>query len=110
MALTWANQHVIYRGPRTLVYAEATFDNSYDAGGETVHGGDISGLTSIIGMTAMQSGGYDSTYTRTNDTSGKIQIFASLTPDTNSATSVPLESAAARDFSTTTISYLIVGR
>ncbi len=110
MALTWANQHVIYRGPRTLVYAEATFDSSYNAGGETVNAGDITGLSSIIGMAVLQNGGYDATYTRTNDTSGKLQIFASLTPDTNSAVSAPLEAAAARDYSTTAISCLFVGR
>lgn len=108
MAITWANVTRMYRGPFSLVYAEATLDSSYAAGGETVTATDI-GLTTIKALIPTATSGYDATYSKTNDASGKLAVYASLTPDTNSATSVPLDSSVGRDFSTLTISCLVIG-
>lgn len=110
MALTWANFHTMYRGPRTQVYAEATFDSSYAAGGETVNASDIQGLSSILMLIPSANSGYNVTYSKTNDTSGKLALYASQTPDTNSAVAVPVDSAVARDYSNITVACLIVGR
>lgn len=108
MAITWGGVVRMYRGPFSLVYAEATLDNAYNAGGETVTATDI-GLTTIKALIPTNTAGYNATYSRTNDTSGKLAIYASLTPDTNSATAVPLDASVGRDLSSVVITCLVVG-
>jgi hypothetical protein len=108
MALAWNNVSKIYRGPITLVYGEATFDSSYAAGGEAIVPADV-GLTTIKALFPTATSGFNVTYARTSDVAGKIAIYASLTPDTNSAVSAPLDSSVARDYSTTVITCLILG-
>lgn len=110
MALTYANNSVIYRGPVTLIYTEITFDSSYAAGGETVDGPKDFGLAQILGIIPIITAGWDVTYKKTDASSGTFQLFASLTPDTNSATSAPLEASVGRNASSITISCIVVGR
>ncbi len=108
MALTLGGVTRLYRGPITIVYVEYTFDSGYAAGGETITATDI-GLQSIKSLWPTVTAGYNVTYAKTNDQSGKLAIYASLTPDTNSATSAPLDSSVGRDYSLITVSCLVVG-
>ena len=109
MALTFAARDTLYRGPVTLIYVELTFDSSYAAGGETVNATDF-GLTTILGVIPIITAGYDVTYKKTTAATGTFQMFASLTPDTNSAVSAPVESSAGRDLSALTIPCIVVGK
>lgn len=108
MALTPANVDLIYRGPRCIVYGDLVFDSSYAAGGETVTP-DMFGLTEIHALWPCATAGYNVTYAKTTVTTGKLAIYASLTPDTNSAVSAPLDSAVGRAYSTVTISCVVIG-
>lgn len=108
MALSWANVTVMYRGAKTMVYGEVTFDSSYAAGGETVNATDV-GLTTIDILVPAATRGYNVQYAKTNAAAGTLAIFASATPDTNSATAAPLDSAVARAYSTVSVSCFIIG-
>lgn len=108
MALTWANVTKIYRGPLSIVYAEATFDSSYAAGGETINASDV-GLTTINTLIPTATQGYNVQWAATNATSGKLAIYASLTPDTNSAVAAPLDSSIGRAYSTVSVQCLVIG-
>lgn len=109
MALTYANTKTIYRGPRSIVYTEATFDSAYAAGGETINATDI-GLVTIDALIPTNTSGYNFTYSKTNDASGKIAVYASSTPDTNSALAAPLDSQVGRDYSAITVTCIVFGR
>lgn len=109
MALSYANVDDIYRGKYRIVYADATFDNSYASGGETINASDF-GLAQILTIHAASKEGYNVRYVKTNDTTGSLKVFASFTPDTNSATAAPIDSAVARDYSTVTAALVIYGR
>ncbi len=108
MAITWANVKTIYRGPISIVYAEATLDSGYAAGGEVITATDI-GLQTIKAMIPTATAGYDATYSKTNDASGKLAVYASTNPSTNSAVAVPLDSSVGRDYSTTAFSCIFFG-
>ena len=108
MAITWSNVKVAYRGPVSIIIADALLDSGYAAGGETVTATDI-GLQRIRALIPTATSGYDATYSKTNDQSGKLAVYAALTPDTNSAVSAPLDSSVGRDYSTLTFTCVIFG-
>lgn len=108
MALTPANVTILYRGPRTQVYGDLVFDSSYAAGGEAVTPA-MFGLSEIHALWPVATAGYNVTYSKTTPTTGTLAIYASLTPDTNSAISAPLDSSVGRAYSTVTISCLVIG-
>ena len=109
MAVTYANTTILYRGPYTLIYTEVTLDTSYPADGESIVPADV-GLREFAMILPASSEGFTVEAVRSSPTAGLIKVFASLTPDTNSATSVPLESSVGRDLSALTVDLLIVGR
>ena len=109
MALSYANTAIQYRGPVVQLYTEATFDSSYASGGETVNASDF-GLSQLLLVIPIAKDGYNVTYKKTNETSGVLRVFASQTPDTNSAVAAPLEASVARDYSTVTAYCLVLGR
>lgn len=108
MALAWANQSIFYRGPKTLVYAEATFDSSYASGGEPVVPADV-GLSTIDVCIPTATSGYNITYSKTTPTAGLLRLWASFTPDTSSAVAVPLESSIGRSLTTVVASCVFIG-
>lgn len=108
MAITWSSITVMYKGPRTFVYADAVLDSSYAAGGEAIAPGDL-GLSEIHALWPVATAGYNATYSKTSPTAGKLAIYAALTPDTNSALSAPLDSSVGRAYSTVTISCMVIG-
>ena len=109
MALSYANTAVIYRGPIITLYTEATFDNSYASGGETVNASDF-WFGQILAIVPVAKDGYNVTYKKTDDKTGVLRVFASQTPDTNSATAAPLEGSVARDYSTVVAACIVYGR
>ena len=109
MALSYASTDDVYRGKYRIIYSVATFDNSYNSGGETINATDF-GLAQILAVIPNATAGYNVQYTRTNDTTGTLKIFASQTPDTNSAVAVPQDSSVGRDYSTVTAALVIIGR
>lgn len=108
MALTWSNVNKFYRGPLTMAYADVLFDSSYAAGGEAIVPADC-GFTTVLAIWPCATAGYNCTYSKTNDVSGKLAIYAASTPDTNSATAAPIDSSIGRAYSTVTISVIVVG-
>ena len=109
MALTYSNTDTVYRGKYQIIYTQATFDSSYASGGETVNATDF-GLARILTVHAGSKEGYTVRYVKTDDTSGTLAVFASLTPDTNSATAAPLASSVGRNLSSVTADLIIYGQ
>ena len=109
MALTYSNVDIIHRGKYQTIYADVTFDNSYASGGETVNASDF-GLYKLLAVLPTSKEGWNVRYVKTNDTTGTLKAFASYTPDTNSATSAPLDSSVGRDLSTVTAALIIYGQ
>lgn len=109
MALSYANEKIIYRGHYAIKYSEVTFDSSYASGGETVNASDF-GFATLLAVIPTATAGYNVVYTKTNDGSGVLRVFASSTPSTNSATAAPLESSVARDLSAVVASLIVIGR
>lgn len=109
MALSYSNRKTIYRGAYQILYTEATFDSSYASNGETVNASDF-GLGTILSVVPTATAGYNVQYVKTNDTTGTLRVYASITPDTNSATAAPLQSSVGRDFSTVTAALVIYGQ
>ncbi len=109
MALTYANQKTIYRGSHTVIIVDATWDNSYAAGGEVINASDV-GLVTINVVIPTATAGYNAVYSKTNDASGKLAIYPTINPSTNSATATPVDASAGRDLSTVVATLFIVGR
>ena len=109
MALSYANEKFIYRGHYTIKYSEVTFDSSYASGGETVSASDF-GFSQILAVIPTASAGYNVQYTKTDDGSGTLKVFASSNPSTNSATAVPLDSSIGRNYSSVSASLIVIGR
>lgn len=109
MALSYASTDDVYRGKYRIVYTVATFDSSYASGGETINATDF-GLSQILAVIPNATAGYNVQYTRTDDTSGTLKVFASFTPDTSSAVAAPIDSSIGRNLSAVTASLVVIGR
>lgn len=108
MPLTWTNVEKIYRGPRTLVYADCQLDSTYVVGGYAVVPGDV-GLAQVDIMLVDPSGPNRVVYVKNNNTSGLIKVFAATQTATNSILATMVDSGV-RDYSNITVPVLIVGR
>ena len=104
MALTYANTTIIFRGPMTVLYTEATFDTSYATSGETV-APESFGLREINMVVPASSEGFNVDWTRSSPTTGLLQLFAH-----SASTNTALETSSGVDRSGITCDLLIIGR
>lgn len=106
MALSIANVTVLERGRMTMVYGEVTGSSAYVVGGETLNASDLGLVT--MKMCIVQSGtsGYRATYIRTDDTKGKLSVYATASATTSAGTPVEL---SVRDLSAVTFYVFAIG-
>lgn len=103
MAITIANQEIVWRGARTIRYAELTMDSSYLTGGESINAADF-GLSVILGVFPSHAEGYVIEMVRSSDTAWLVKFYAY---SSNSNTTI--EMVSAKNLSAVTIPVLVVG-
>ena len=105
MAATVANNHIIHRGSRTLMYSEITMDSSYAANGEALTAG-MFGLSEILGIWPASAKGYTVEAVKTDAANWKLKVY-SFSTTTNT---VGGDIVAALDLSALVAPVLVVGR
>lgn len=106
MAATIANQHTIFRGSRTVKYAEVTLDSAYASGGEAINAADF-GFAQILGVFCGGTpAGYSTEITKSTDTQFLVKVYAF----SNTTNTVVGQIVTGKDLSAVTIPVLVIGR
>ena len=105
MAVTFANQHILFRASRTFLYSEITMDSSYTTSGETINASDF-GLKEILAIFPAAAKGYTVEAVKSTDAVFLMKVY-SFSTNTNT---VGAEMVSAKDLSAVVIPVLVVGR
>ncbi len=106
MAVSVANRHFLFRGQRTLMYAEITLDSAYASGGEEIEA-SLFGFKAIDGIfPAGNTSGYVFEFTKSDFNTFLCKVYSF----SNTTNTVLGAIVTGKDLSAVTIPVLIVGR
>ena len=104
MAVTYANNEIIYRGSVTLMYVEITLDSSYTTSGEAINASDF-GMSMILGINPFSAEGFVVEAVKSTPAAWLMKGYA-----WSNTTNTAIEFASGLNRSGITIPCLIIGR